>query len=132
MFVAAALIVAALSGERLGDAGRYALIVLLAIATGLQNSTARKLGVPDLTTTVLTLTLTGLAADSAWAGGNTPQPGRRILAVISMLIGAIVGGLLVLDVSIAAALGLTTALLLFPGLVVRQLSSGNAAWAAPP
>ena len=31
---------------------------------GAQNATARKLAVPDLTTTVLTLTITGIAADS--------------------------------------------------------------------
>src|SRR6202042_374768 len=46
-----------------GD-GRYATIVLLAIALGVQNSTVRHFAVPDLTTTVLSLTLTGLAADS--------------------------------------------------------------------
>ena len=43
---------------------RYALIVPLAIAMGIQNATARRLAVPDLTTTVLTLTLTGITADS--------------------------------------------------------------------
>ncbi len=35
---------------------------------GVQNATARRLTVGDLTTTVLTLTLTGIAADS-WLGG---------------------------------------------------------------
>jgi len=40
----------------------------------LQNATARRLGVPDLTTTVLTLTLTGLAADSKLAGGRNTRP----------------------------------------------------------
>lgn len=37
----------------------HALIVLLGLGMGLQNAAARRLGVPDLTTTVLTLTLTG-------------------------------------------------------------------------
>src|SRR5438876_12016590 len=41
-----------------GNPGQYGLIVLLALAMGLQNATARFLAVPDLTTTVLTLTLT--------------------------------------------------------------------------
>jgi hypothetical protein len=46
------------------------LLVALTVVTGLvaQNSTARKLAVPDLTTTVLTLTITGIAADSPVAG----------------------------------------------------------------
>jgi uncharacterized membrane protein YoaK (UPF0700 family) len=42
-----------------GGAGRYVTVVLLATAMGIQNATARHLAVPDLTTTVLTLTLTG-------------------------------------------------------------------------
>ena len=46
-----------------GTTARYAMTVLLAFAMGGQNATARKLAVPDMTTTVLTLTLTGLAAD---------------------------------------------------------------------
>ncbi|MGN6170529.1 MAG: DUF1275 family protein [Solirubrobacteraceae bacterium] len=46
----------------LGPSGgvRFGVIAPLGIATGLQNATVRRLGIPDLTTTVLTLTLTGL------------------------------------------------------------------------
>ena len=130
-FVAAATIVAIVAGDRLTDAARYALIVLLAFAMGVQNATVRKLAVPDLTTTVLTLTVTGLAADSRLAGGNSPHPGRRFAAILAMLVGAIVGGLLVLHASVAAALGFTTGLLLVAGLATFQLSAVSAAWAAP-
>src|SRR5437868_1926811 len=63
-----------------GNLGQYGLIVLLALAMGLQNAAARFLAVPDLTTTVLTLTLTRLAADSTWAGGNNPRIARRLSA----------------------------------------------------
>ena len=62
---------------------------------GLQNATARKLGVPDLTTTVLTLTITGLAANSRIAGGVNPRWQRRCAAVLAMIGGAVVGALLV-------------------------------------
>jgi hypothetical protein len=48
------------------------LIILTAVAMGLCNAAVRRLAVPDLTTTVLTLTLTGLAADSTLAGGHNP------------------------------------------------------------
>ena len=41
-----------------------AVIALLALAMGVRNATVRRIAVPDLTTTVLTLTLTGLASDS--------------------------------------------------------------------
>jgi uncharacterized membrane protein YoaK (UPF0700 family) len=70
-----------------GD-GRFATIALLAAALGVQNSTVRHLGAPDLTTTVLTLVLTGLAADSALAGGAGAKPHRRLGSVAAMLAGA--------------------------------------------
>ena len=90
---------------------QYGLIALLALAMGLQNATARALAVPDLTTTVLTLTLTGLAADSTPAGGANPRWARRLLATAAMLLGAAVGAFVVLRAGVAAALALTFALL---------------------
>jgi uncharacterized membrane protein YoaK (UPF0700 family) len=77
-----------------GGARRYVVIGLLAAALGLQNATVRRLAVPDVTTTVLTLTLTGLAADSWLAGGRSPRAGRRLVAVGLMAAGALVGALL--------------------------------------
>lgn len=71
------------------------IIALLAFAMGTRNATVRRLKVADLTTTVLTLTLTGLAADSQLAGGDGSGGWRRGGAVASMLIGAIAGALLV-------------------------------------
>jgi uncharacterized membrane protein YccC len=48
--------------------------------------------VPDLTTTVLTMTLTGLAADAAVPGGEHGQAVyRRVAAVAAMLAGATAG-----------------------------------------
>jgi hypothetical protein len=58
----------------------YALIILTAVAMGLHTATVRHLAVPDLTTTVLTMTLTGLAADAALAGGRNSRLGRRLAA----------------------------------------------------
>jgi len=132
VLVAAALLVAVQRGTALDEAARNAVVVLLAVAMGAQNATARTLGVPDLTTTVLTLTLTGLAADSRWAGGTSPRWSRRLAAVAAMLAGALVGGFLVLHVSLAAALGAATALLLANGLVTHRLASPSAPWVGPP
>lgn len=67
------------------------VIALTAVAMGLRNAVVRKLGVPDLTTTVLTLTIVGFAADSSLAGGNNPRWGRRAVAILAMLTGAIAG-----------------------------------------
>lgn len=130
-FVAAATIVAVLAGDHLTEAVRYGLVVLLACAMGVQNAAARKLAVPDLTTTVLTMTVAGLALDSRLAGGSSRHQGRRLLAVLAMFVGAAIGGLLVLHVGVPAALTFNTFLLLFAGLTVYHLSAASAAWAAP-
>lgn len=73
----------------------YAVIVLTALAMGLRNATVRKMAVPDLTTTVLTLTITGLAADSSIAGGSNQRWQRRFLSILMMFLGAAVGAVLV-------------------------------------
>jgi uncharacterized membrane protein YoaK (UPF0700 family) len=100
-----------------GGARRYVVIGLLAAALGLQNATVRRLAVADVTTTVLTMTLTGLAADSALAGGRSPRAGRRVAAVGLIAAGALAGALLLrLDVSLpvlAAALLIALAALEF-------------------
>jgi len=72
----------------------YLVIVSTATAMGLRNAVVRKLAVPDLTTTVLTLTVTGLAADSGLAGGAAPRSGRRMLSILTMCGGALVGTML--------------------------------------
>ncbi|MET9843797.1 DUF1275 family protein [Streptomyces ossamyceticus] len=98
---------------------------------GLQNAVVRRLGVPDLTTTVLTLTLTGLAADSTPAGGPAPRPGRRILSVLAMFLGALAGALLLRHTGLAPTLGLIL-LLASTCVAVLRLSSSDAAWTRPP
>ena len=67
------------AGQHLGTGSRYALIALLALAMGVQNATARRLAVADLTTTVLTLTLTGIAADSCSAAAAARGPPAAFL-----------------------------------------------------
>ncbi|WP_030247134.1 YoaK family protein [Streptomyces sp. NRRL S-350] len=110
---------------------RYALIVLLGVGMGLQNAVARRLGVPDLTTTVLTLTLTGLAADSTAAGGTAPRPGRRILSALAMLLGGLAGAALILHGQSVTALALAAVLLLATALAAHRVSAPDAHWAPP-
>jgi uncharacterized membrane protein YoaK (UPF0700 family) len=109
ILVAAALAVAA-SVTVLSGVPRDILAALLAVAMGIQNAAARRLAVPDLTTTVLTMTLTGIAADLR-ARNHGPALLRRLLAVVTMLAGAAAGAWLVLRISPAAALGLAVGLL---------------------
>jgi uncharacterized membrane protein YoaK (UPF0700 family) len=78
---------------------------------GVQNVTAARLALPDLTTTVLTRTLTAIAAQIFKRQRDLTLLGRRLLAVAAMLVGATLGALLVLRVDVAAGLALTVALL---------------------
>jgi uncharacterized membrane protein YoaK (UPF0700 family) len=117
--VLAAAIVAATADVEPSTVSGDAVIALLALAMGVRNATVRRLAVPDLTTTVLTMTLTGLAADSRVAGGSGRGSVRRIAAVLAMLLGAIAGALL-LKISLvppllaAAALAFLVAIAYLP------------------
>jgi Protein of unknown function (DUF1275) len=82
---------------------------------GIQNASAQRLAIPELTTTVLTKTLTGLASDSRLVGGPGSQAGRRLVSVAAMLLGALAGALLALDAAVAAALGVALAIVLAVG-----------------
>lgn len=73
----------------------YTVIALTALAMGARNATVRKLGVADLTTTVLTMTLTGLASDSRLGGGSGHRSPRRTASVAAMFAGALIGAWLV-------------------------------------
>jgi uncharacterized membrane protein YoaK (UPF0700 family) len=117
--VGAAAVVAAIVRIDANAVSGDLVIALLALGMGVRNSTARKLAVPDLTTTVLTMTLTGLAAESPLFGGDGRGTLRRAGAVASMLAGAVAGALL-LKVSLAlvlvaaAAVAVTTFVLYIP------------------
>jgi uncharacterized membrane protein YoaK (UPF0700 family) len=89
---------------------RFTVIALLAFAVGLRNAAVRRLRVPDMTTTVLTTTLTGLASDSSLAGGTNPNASNRITSFVSQFGGALVGALLVLHVGAAWSLGVAAAI----------------------
>jgi uncharacterized membrane protein YoaK (UPF0700 family) len=91
-----ATILAASAGNKteISPSLTYGLIVLMALAMGVRNAVVRKLAVPDLTTTVLTLTVTGIASDSSLAGGANPRWKTRVSAVITMFAGAATGAML--------------------------------------
>ncbi|MFG3012330.1 YoaK family protein [Streptomyces cinerochromogenes] len=75
---------------------RYALIAVTAYALGLRNAAVRTLRVADLTTTVLTMTVTALAAEFRLADATGHRSARRSASVLAMAGGACLGGWLVL------------------------------------
>jgi uncharacterized membrane protein YoaK (UPF0700 family) len=117
--IGAAAAVAAAVNVRPNAVSGDIVVALLAFAMGVRNATVRLIGVPDLTTTVLTMTLTGLAADSPATGGSGEGSVRRIAAVLAMFTGALAGALLlktslVLPLVAAAGLALVTWLVYVP------------------
>jgi uncharacterized membrane protein YoaK (UPF0700 family) len=106
VIVGGAAVIAEVGGVA-DSAVRLWLVTMLAVAMGGQNAVARRLAVPDLTTTVLTLTVTGLVADdTAWSVRM-----RRLVPVLAMLTGALAGGALLRWVETAAPLWAAAVLL---------------------
>jgi uncharacterized membrane protein YoaK (UPF0700 family) len=126
VFLAAALLVATAASTPYREWAQDTLAGLLAVAMGLQNAAARTLAVPDLTTTVLTMTLTGLAAELR--ARNWPVITRRVLAVVTMLGGAVGGALLVLHSHAYVALAVAAALLAVVAVLAWVATHRPAAW----
>ncbi|WP_373694852.1 YoaK family protein [Kineococcus terrestris] len=91
-------------------AGPLAVTGVLGLLMGAQAAVARRLAVKDVTTVVVTSTLTGLAADSRLAGGDGGGWKRRLGAVVLIGAGAAAGAALLLW-HIAAGLGAAALLL---------------------
>ncbi len=114
--IGVAALLAAVLDVQTGSLSGYAVIALLALAMGVRNATVRRIGVMDMTTTVLTMTLTGFASESPVAGGSGAGSTRRVAAVLTMLAGALAGALL-LRTSLFLPLALAGALALLSGVV---------------
>jgi uncharacterized membrane protein YoaK (UPF0700 family) len=102
---------------------------VVAVALGAQNAVVRAIAVPDLTTTVLTLTLTGLVADAR--RGLNPTIIRRLLAVATMFAGAVIGAVLVLQVAPEAGLAAAAGILLAVVLATATLAGRDRPWHQP-
>ena len=86
----------------------------LATAMGIQAATAKRLKVAEITTVVVTSTITGLASDSRLAGGNSQFWIRRTLAIALILLGALAGAAalqvgLWLGLAVSAAISIAVA-----------------------
>ncbi|HEX3616413.1 MAG TPA: YoaK family protein [Solirubrobacteraceae bacterium] len=122
--VAAAAVFATAVRIAPGTIAAYIVIALLALAMGVRNATVRKIALPDLTTTVLTMTLTGLAAESPLGGGTGAGTTRRLAASGSLLAGALAGALLT-RVNIAAALGVAAAAVATSAVAYASRKAGS-------
>lgn len=62
---------------------------LLALLLGAQAAAVKHIGIRDLSTVVVTMTMVNLSADSRAAGGAGASWGRRLAAVVAMGLGAL-------------------------------------------
>jgi uncharacterized membrane protein YoaK (UPF0700 family) len=106
----------------------YGLIGLSSVGMGLQNAVARHLAVPGLTTTVVTMALTGFMVDLPALGISGPAQRRAGWAVFALFSGAAVGASMMVygralaplaAVAVPAAVAVT-------GYVVFDRSAGKA------
>ncbi len=84
------------------------LIAGLAVTFGIQNSTARQFGIQELSTTVLTTTISGIGFDSRLAGGSGEREKLRYSVVFAILAGAALGATLT-RFAVAPVIGLAAA-----------------------
>jgi uncharacterized membrane protein YoaK (UPF0700 family) len=125
---AASVVLALASGSPVVAGYRYTLIAVLSVSMGIQNAAARSLAVPDITTTVLTLTITGAAADSKSAGGDGSRSGRRLIVVLAMLVGALVGASLVIHFNIAYPLVIALCVIVAVATTAGVAGRSDALW----
>ncbi|MFB8131105.1 DUF1275 family protein [Streptomyces mirabilis] len=131
VLVLAAYVIAQAAVTPYTGTSQYALIALLGLAMGVQNAAARALAVPDLTTTVLTLTITGIASDSRAAGGRGGKAGRRLLSTAAMFSGGLIGAVTVLHGGPALPLLFAAVLLAAATVAAFTLTRSDAAWTDP-
>ena len=122
------MVLALVGSQPFGTGSRYSLIVFLGLSMGVQNSSVRGLAVPDLTTTVLTLTLTGIGADSALGGGKGSKSGRRLISIAAMFLGALAGAALILHVHVAVPLIIALAIVAVVAAVSHWSGRSNPPW----
>jgi hypothetical protein len=84
-----------------------------------------------MTTTVLTMTITSIAADSTLVGGKGSLGGRRLVAVGAMLAGALVGAALVIHVNVVYPLVIALILVSVVSATARLLGTSDPAWVHP-
>ncbi len=89
----------------------------------------RALALPDLNTTVLTLTFIGIAADSALAGGSGSRAGRRLVPIAAVLGGAVLGATLIRHAQAYDPLVIALAIIATGAAVSYLLGRSDPPWA---
>ena len=105
LVLVSAVLIAIATDPAVGNWAGTTLVIMLSFSMGIQNAMVRTYGVPDLATNVMTLTFTGIIADSRPVRGTNKNLYRRVASVGLFFASAALGALLIqIDMRIALAL----------------------------
>jgi uncharacterized membrane protein YoaK (UPF0700 family) len=119
-----------IAGEDFSVGVRDTVVVLMAMSMGAQLFAIRYLKVPDLVTVVTTFTLVGGLTEYG-SGWTDPTVLRRALALLAFALGVLSGALLVLYVSLSAALAFGLGIIVLVAIAAHRVSRSEADWTAP-
>ena len=97
------------------------MITSLALATGVQNASVRRMAIADANTTVLTTRLGSITAAFVAVGARPRHAGRRLATIAFVFLGALVGAILV-DQSASWLLSLGLVFVVIAGALRRSAS----------
>jgi uncharacterized membrane protein YoaK (UPF0700 family) len=89
---------------RIGTPVMIAITGLLALLLGAQAAVVKHIGIRDLSTVVVTMTMVNLSSDSRLAGGRGAAWFRRVAAIVTMGLGALASAAVTLHLGGAYAL----------------------------
>jgi uncharacterized membrane protein YoaK (UPF0700 family) len=105
------------------------MVVLLSTSFGAQLAVIRYLKVPDLLTVVLTMNVTSMITERE-GGWRDPKILRRVLSLVAFAVGALSGGLLILNVGVAAALLFGLGIIIAVAIAAHAVSRTSTSWSA--
>lgn len=123
-------IIVLVASEPLPTAVRLVVTALLAASFGGQLALVRYLKVPDLLTAVMTMTMIGVLTERG-RSRQDPVLLRRLLAIISFLLGVVIGGSLAAHVGPAASLAFGLLIIAAVAAGSHIVSRDEAAWSSP-
>lgn len=123
-------IIVLVASEPLPTAVRLVVTALLAASFGGQLALVRYLKVPDLLTAVMTMTMIGVLTERA-PSRQDPVLLRRLLAIISFLLGVVIGGSLAAYVGPAASLAFGLLIIAAVATGSHVVSRDEATWSSP-
>jgi uncharacterized membrane protein YoaK (UPF0700 family) len=124
--------IVAVAGNTPGPAVRYPVLALISAAMGMQLACVREIGVQEITTTVLTTTLSTFIVDLRPSNWRATPGQLRVLAILVEVAGALVGALFILNVATWTSLCLAAVIVASVVAFAHVGSRNKPVWSRPP